>query len=82
MHPLQNPQLPGSAGQNVLDRLLAGGVVLAGDITLRIADVDLVRIDLKAPISSVIDFGPLGSLPCTVGWRTGLPPSGPDTRAA
>lgn len=38
---------------DLLDRLLAGGVVLAGDITLRIADVDLVRIDLKALISSV-----------------------------
>lgn len=38
---------------DLLDRLLAGGVVLAGDITLRIADVDLVRIDLKALISAV-----------------------------
>ena len=38
---------------DLLDRLLAGGVVIAGDITLRIADVDLVRIDLHALISSV-----------------------------
>ncbi|MGW7360721.1 gas vesicle protein [Streptomyces sp. NPDC054802] len=38
---------------DLLDRLLAGGVVIAGDVTLRIADVDLVRIDLKALISSV-----------------------------
>ncbi|GGR98713.1 hypothetical protein GCM10010252_41760 [Streptomyces aureoverticillatus] len=38
---------------DLLDRLLAGGVVLTGDITLRIADVDLVRIDLKALISAV-----------------------------
>ncbi|HEX5565379.1 MAG TPA: gas vesicle protein [Streptomyces sp.] len=38
---------------DLLDRLLAGGVVLAGDLTLRIADVDLVRIDLRAVISSV-----------------------------
>ncbi|MFD9908949.1 gas vesicle protein [Streptomyces sp. NPDC059063] len=38
---------------DLLDRLLAGGVVIAGDITLRIADVDLVRIDLKALISTV-----------------------------
>ncbi|MGW1520446.1 gas vesicle protein [Streptomyces sp. NPDC002287] len=43
---------------DLLDRLLAGGVVLAGDITLRIADVDLVRIDLKALISSVNDAVP------------------------
>ncbi|WP_338701095.1 gas vesicle protein [Streptomyces sp. Q6] len=38
---------------DLLDRLLAGGVVLAGDVTLRIADVDLVRINLNALISSV-----------------------------
>ncbi|MFF1508486.1 gas vesicle protein [Streptomyces sp. NPDC058326] len=43
---------------DLLDRLLAGGVVLAGDITLRIADVDLVRVDLKALISSVGDSVP------------------------
>ncbi|ANJ10321.1 gas vesicle protein [Streptomyces parvulus] len=38
---------------DLLDRLLAGGVVIKGDVTLRIADVDLVRIDLNALISSV-----------------------------
>ncbi|MGP3925695.1 gas vesicle protein [Streptomyces sp. 8N616] len=38
---------------DLLDRLLAGGVVVAGDLTLRIADVDLVRINLHALISSV-----------------------------
>jgi hypothetical protein len=38
---------------DLLDRLLAGGAVVVGDITLRIADVDLVRIDLQALISSV-----------------------------
>ncbi|KUO12877.1 gas vesicle protein [Streptomyces sp. DSM 15324] len=40
---------------DLLDRLLAGGVVITGDVTLRIADVDLVRIDLNALISSVND---------------------------
>ncbi len=43
---------------DLLDRLLAGGVVIAGDLTLRIADVDLVRIDLNALISSVNDKVP------------------------
>ncbi|MET9517535.1 gas vesicle protein [Streptomyces sp. NPDC002994] len=38
---------------DLLDRLLAGGVVITGDLTLRIADVDLVRVDLNALISSV-----------------------------
>ncbi len=38
---------------DLLDRLLAGGVVLTGELTLAIADVDLVRVDLRALISSV-----------------------------
>ncbi|MFJ3788452.1 gas vesicle protein [Kitasatospora sp. NPDC090091] len=38
---------------DLLDRVLAGGVVIAGEITLSIADVDLVRISLRALISSV-----------------------------
>jgi hypothetical protein len=38
---------------DVLDRLLEGGVVLTGDLTLAIADVDLVRISLRALICSV-----------------------------
>ncbi|OII67911.1 gas vesicle protein [Streptomyces sp. CC77] len=38
---------------DLLDRLLAGGVVLSGELTLAIADVDLVRVDLRALISSV-----------------------------
>ncbi len=43
---------------DLLDRLLGGGVVLSGDLTLRIADVDLVRIDLNALISSVSENVP------------------------
>ncbi|WP_016699681.1 gas vesicle protein [Actinoalloteichus spitiensis] len=38
---------------DLLDRLLAGGVVLTGDLTLAIADVDLVHISLRALITSV-----------------------------
>lgn len=38
---------------DLLDRLLDGGVVLAGDITLAVADVDLVYVGLRALISSV-----------------------------
>lgn len=38
---------------DLLDRLLAGGVVISGDIRLAIADVDLVTISLQALISSV-----------------------------
>ena len=38
---------------DLLDRLLAGGVVLAGEITISVADVELVRISLRALIASV-----------------------------
>ncbi|MGW6746408.1 gas vesicle protein [Streptomyces sp. NPDC055025] len=38
---------------DLLDRLLTGGVVLTGDLTLSIADVDLVRISLRALIVAV-----------------------------
>jgi hypothetical protein len=38
---------------DLLDRLLAGGVVLTGDVTISLADVDLVHVSLRALISSV-----------------------------
>jgi hypothetical protein len=37
---------------DLLDRVLAGGVVVAGDVTLSIAGVDLVVISLRALIAS------------------------------
>jgi Gas vesicle protein len=43
---------------DLLDRLLAGGVVIAGDITLAVADVDLVHVSLRALISSVASLEP------------------------
>jgi hypothetical protein len=44
--------LPQVALVDLLDRLLATGVVLAGDVTLSIADIDLVHISLRAMVSS------------------------------
>lgn len=38
---------------DLLDRVLAGGVVLTGDVTLAIADVDLVTVSLRALVTSV-----------------------------
>jgi hypothetical protein len=38
---------------DLLDRVLAGGVVVSGDVTLSIAGVDLVRISLQALVASV-----------------------------
>jgi hypothetical protein len=38
---------------DLVDRLLDGGVVIHGDITLAVADVDLVYVGLRVLISSV-----------------------------
>jgi hypothetical protein len=38
---------------DLLDRVLAGGVVVTGEVTLSIADVDLVTVSLRALITSV-----------------------------
>lgn len=38
---------------DLLDRVLAGGVVIAGEVTLSVADVDLVTVSLRALITSV-----------------------------
>ncbi|SCG75365.1 gas vesicle protein [Micromonospora humi] len=46
---------------DLLDRVLATGVVITGDITLAIADVDLVRISLRALVASVGALVPPGS---------------------
>lgn len=41
----------------LIDRLLAGGVVIHGDITLAAADVDLVYVGLRALVASVDAVG-------------------------
>ncbi|MGW1616016.1 gas vesicle protein [Streptomyces sp. NPDC002285] len=38
---------------DLLDRLLSGGVVLTGDVVLSIADIDLVRISLRAVVIAI-----------------------------
>jgi hypothetical protein len=48
---------------DLVDRLLGGGVVIAGDITLSVADVDLVYVSLRALISSVATAKEQGALP-------------------
>ena len=42
---------------DLLDRVLAGGVVVTGEVTLSIADVDLVTVSLRALITSVSALG-------------------------
>jgi hypothetical protein len=54
---------------DLVDRLLAGGVVIGGDITLSIADVDLVYVGLRALITSVATADEFGiTLPPARGY--------------
>jgi hypothetical protein len=65
---------------DLLDRLLAGGVMLTGDITISLADVDLVHVSLRALISSVATLAqPGGALPDAA--LTGVDRAGPDLAA-
>ena len=48
---------------DLIDRLLGGGVVVAGDITLAAADVELVYVHLRALITSVATAQEKGLLP-------------------
>lgn len=48
---------------DLVDRLLGGGVVIAGDLTLAVADVDLVYVQLRALISSVATAEEKGLMP-------------------
>lgn len=43
---------------DLLDRVLAKGVVLAGKIRLSVADVDLVNLDLKILLAGTATMGP------------------------
>jgi hypothetical protein len=58
------PHSPAAGGDrrialvDLLDRVLAGGVVIAGEVTLSIADVDLVHVSLRTLISSVSALQP------------------------
>jgi hypothetical protein len=48
---------------DLVDRLLGGGVVIAGDITLAVADVDLVYVQLRALVSAVATAREKGVMP-------------------
>jgi hypothetical protein len=48
---------------DLVDRLLGGGVVIVGDITLAVADVDLVYLGLRALLTSVATAEEKGILP-------------------
>jgi Gas vesicle protein len=44
---------------DLLDRLLAHGVVITGDITLSLADIDLVHLSLRLVVASVPTLQPV-----------------------
>jgi hypothetical protein len=48
---------------DLLDRVLAGGVVVSGEVVLSIADVDMVRISLRALVTSVSTLARTGADP-------------------
>ncbi|MET8777045.1 gas vesicle protein [Nocardia sp. NPDC004654] len=60
---------------DLLDRVLAGGVVVTGDIRLSIADVDMVQISLRALISSV---STISANPLAPAARSALEPAPDD----
>ena len=43
---------------DLLDRLLQGGIVVQGDITLAVADIDLVDLSLRLIVGAVDAVGP------------------------
>ena len=52
---------------DLLDRLLDKGVVLTGDVTISVADIDLVYLGLRLLLSSVetMERKRLGAIPVT-----------------
>lgn len=50
---------------DLLDRVLGGGVVITGEVTLSLADVDMVRISLRTLIASVSALEPALDVPDT-----------------
>ena len=60
----------------VLDRVLNKGVVVAGEVVITLADVDLVYIGLNLLVSSVetaLKPGVPAAHACAVGWKPGVP---------
>jgi len=48
------PPAPAASGLvDLLDRVLAGGVAVSGDVVISLAGVDLIRLDLRLLLASV-----------------------------
>ena len=55
---------------DLVDRLLGKGATLTGDITLAVADIDLVQISLRALLASVATVGVAAATPVGDGRRS------------
>ncbi len=53
---------------DLLDRILDNGVVLAGDVTLSVADVDLIYLGLRVLLAPVERLPQLLSAAVADGW--------------
>lgn len=54
----RTPTLGGESLVDLLDRLIETGVVAAGDVVLGLADVDLIRLNLRVLLASVESLRP------------------------
>jgi len=57
----------------VLDRVLNKGVVVAGDLVISVADVDLIYVGLRVLISSVETMERLRGSPLVDAWSESTP---------
>jgi hypothetical protein len=48
-----NQAAPAGSLIDLLDRLLQGGIVIQGDLTLAAAEIDLVRLDLRLLVAAI-----------------------------
>lgn len=53
---------------DVLDRVLGAGVVITGDITLSLADIDLVYLSLRVLVGSQPLFADQEAVPAGDAW--------------
>lgn len=55
-----DPQMAKATLVDLLDRLLVKGAVIGGRITISVADIDLIALDLLASLSALNDGGGVG----------------------
>jgi Gas vesicle protein len=68
---------------DLLDRVLATGVVVTGDVTISLADIDLIRLDLRVLLASVSSIDAARASKLTLGQHEHaiLSPDGESSRS-